>query len=339
MDIFYEEQNQMDSQNFKGLAPIAFFAYRRPEHTKRTLEALAANTLASESDLFIFSDGARDEQSQEGVRAVREYIRTVKGFKSVTVREHEKNQGLAKSLIAGITELCNRFGRVIVVEDDILTSPRFLQFMNDSLEKYKSNEEIFSICGFWPVKPNSSETFFLNWSAIWGWATWKRAWDFYDYNAAGWDELLKNKRLAWNFDLDGKFDATAMLLSQVKNNINTWDIQWNWIIYREKKLCLFPPYSLTLNIGFDSLGEHTTSSGGQWYMRNVDLRIDDTIVFPTQVKLHQEKRIALGNFCYSDVKRRRGFSLRGLFWTFYRPLRRILLFIPYGINLKHNFRL
>jgi hypothetical protein len=329
----------MNSQNPKNLAPIAFFAYRRPEHTKRTLEALAANILASESDLFIFSDGARDEEAQEGVRAVREYIHTVKGFKSVTVREHEENQGLAKSLISGITEICDRFGRVIVVEDDILTSPRFLQFMNDGLEKYKNNEEIFSICGFWPVKPNSCEAFFLSDFAVWGWATWKRAWDFYDYNAAGCEELLKNKRLAWDFDLDGKIDFTAMLLSQVKGSINTWDIQWNWVIFREKKLCLFPPYSLATNIGFDILGEHTTSQQGAELLLDIDLSIDYTITFPKQIELNQTKRSTFGKLFYSIVKKRWGISLRGLFWIFYRPLRYIFLFIPYGINLKHNFRL
>jgi hypothetical protein len=331
----------MSSQKSKSLAPVAFFAYRRPEHTKQTLEALAANTLASESDLFIFSDGPRDDQAREGVRAVREYIRTVKGFKSVTIREHEQNQGLAKSLISGITELCDRFGRVVVVEDDILTSPVFLQFMNDGLEKYKDNEKIFAISACWPLKPEQGEStaFFLNTFGVWGWATWKRAWDFYDYKAAGWKELLKNKRLAWEFDLEGKCDATAMLLSQVKGNLNTWDVQWNWIIFREKKLCLFPPYGLAINIGFDSLGEHTTSPETQWITQNIDLSINDTIVCPTQVELDRTKLSALADFHYSAVKKRREISPRGLFWTFYRPLRRMLLSIPYGITLRHNFRL
>jgi hypothetical protein len=331
----------MIHQNSKGLAPIAFFVYRRPEHTKQTLEALAANTLASESDLFIFSDGPRNGQAEEGVRAVREYIRTVKGFKSVTIREHEHNQGLAASLISGITEICDRFGRVIVVEDDVLTSSHFLQFMNESLEKYEDNEKVFSISASWFLKPELSDNtaFFLNIFGVWGWATWKRAWDFYDYNAAGWEELIKNKRLGWDYDLDGKTESTAMLLSQVKGNLNTWDVQWNWIIYREQKLCLFPPYALTINIGFDSLGEHTTSPEKGDFVRNIDLSVNDTIAFPAHVKLDQAKRAAVGNSHYSDVKKRRGFSLRGLFWTFYRPLRRLLLCIPYGITLKHNFPL
>jgi hypothetical protein len=175
--------------------------------------------------------------------------------------------------------------------------------------------------------------------AVWGWATWKRAWDFYDYNAAGWEELLKNKRLAWNFDLKGKIEATALLLSQVKDNINSWAVQWSWIVYREQKLCLYPPYSLASNIGFDSLSEHTTSPEGRWLMRNIDLSVNDAITFPERVELRREKLSALEDFSYLSVKRRRGFSLRGLFWTFYRPLRRMLLWMPYTITLKHNFPL
>jgi len=331
----------MASLHSNSLAPIAFFVYKRPDHTRQTLEALAANKLASESDLFIFSDGPRSEQDEKGVSAVREYIRAVKGFKSVNILEHEKNQGLAKSLIGGITELCDKFGRAIVVEDDVLTSPYFLCFMNDALSQYENSQEIFSICAFWPLKPEIGDNtaFFLNYFAVWGWATWKRAWDFYDYEAAGWEELLKNKRMAWDFDLHGRVDFTAMLLSQVKKGISTWDIQWSWVTYREKKLCLFPPHSLTSNIGFDSLGEHTTSPEECWLVENIDLGMEKKIAFPAQVALDESKRTLLGKFHYFSIKNRRGFSPRGIFWTLYRPLRRMLLAVPYGIEIKNNIRL
>jgi hypothetical protein len=335
----------VSSQNSGGLAPIAFFVYNRPRHTKRALEALAANTLASESDLFIFSDAPKNEQAEEGVRAVREYIRTVKGFKSVTIREHERNQGLVEYLIPAITELCNRFGRVISAEDDIETSPRFLQFMNDSLEKYKDDERVFSVSAFWPVKAEQGENtaFFLDSCFAWGWGTWKRAWDFYDRDAAGWQELLKNKRLAWDFDIDGKASFTQMLTSLLKDNFNDWSLSWFWIIFREKKLCLYPPYSLTTNIGFDGEGGHFFVPGaGMWYVQNIDLNLAESngaIRLSAQVELDRKKRSALGDFFYSDVKKRRGFSPRGLFWTFYRPLRRLLRYVPHTFLLKHNFPL
>jgi hypothetical protein len=335
----------VSSPNSGGLAPIAFFVYNRPRHTKRALEALAANPLASESDLFIFSDAPKNEQAEEGVRAVREYIHTVKGFKSITIREHEQNHGLVESLISGISDLCDRFGRVIVVEDDILTSSCFLQFMNDSLEKYKDNERVFSVSGFWPVKPKRGENraFFLNNCLIWGLGTWKRAWDLYDRNAAGWEELLKNKRLAWDFDANGRIYFMQMLVSQFKDEFTDWSLPLSWIIYREKKLCLHPPYSLTTNIGFDT-GVHATVPGaGEWHVQNIDLNLAEAgraILLPEKVELDRKKLSALGNF-YSSVFRKRGwnFLLRGLFWIFYRPLRRLLLYVPHTFLLKHNFPL
>jgi hypothetical protein len=335
----------VSSQNSGGLAPIAFFVYNRPRHTKRALEALAANPLASESDLFIFSDAPKNEQAEEGVRAVREYIHTVKGFKSVTIREHEQNHGLVEFALVGVTELCDRFGRVIAVEDDIVTASRFLQFMNDSLEKYKDDERVFSVCSFWPVKPERGENaaFFLDSYFTWGWGTWKRAWDFYDRSAAGWEELLKNKRLAWDFDMGGKLHCTQVLTSQIKDNFNDWSVPWSWIIFREKKLCLYPPYSLTTNIGFDVGGHILVPGEGTWYIENVDLNLAEAgnpILFPAEVELDRKKRSALGDFFYSFFRKRGWkFLLRGLFWTFYRPLRRLLLYVPHTFLLKHNFPL
>jgi hypothetical protein len=309
-----------------NLAPIAFFAYKRPDHTRRTLEALSANELASESELFIFSDGPRNERDEQGVLAVREYIRTTKGFKSVNIIEREKNQGLAKSLISGITELCDKFGRAIVVEDDILTSPFFLRFMNDALDQYENNHEVFSICAFWPLKPilGDDMAFFINLTSSWGWATWKRAWDFYDYKAAGWEELKQNKRMAWDFDLQGRFNYTSMLMSQVQKDINSWAIQWYWLTYRKKKLCLFPPHSLVTNIGFDSLGDHTTSPEERWITQNIDLNIDKQLKLPSQIILNESKRSRLGEFYYSYKKNRPGFSLRGLLGTLNTSFRRTL---------------
>ncbi|GHT01856.1 glycosyl transferase [Synergistales bacterium] len=282
----------MNDPNIKNTAPIAVFVYKRPDHAKRTLEALAANDLASDSDLFIFSDGPKDENARAGVQQVREFIHTVKGFRSVTIKESETNQGLAKSLIAGITELCDRFGRVIVVEDDILTHHGFLRFMNEGLEKYKDNEEVFSICGFWPLKyrQGDNKAFFMKTQACWGWATWKRAWDFYDYNASGWTELLEDKRLAWDFDLQGRYSYTSLLLLQVQQDIQSWAIQWYWIIFSMGGLNLFPPYGLTVNIGFDGLSTHT--AGNSEYdriMRNIDLSIDAPIIMPDNCDVDEKK--------------------------------------------------
>lgn len=158
-----------------NLAPIALFVYNRPMHTRQTVEALLANELAAESDLIIFADGAKSGKDADAVQEVREYIHSISGFKSIKINEQDTNQGLANSVIAGVTEVVNESGRIIVLEDDMVTSPYFLNYMNDSLEMYKDEDKVISIHGYmYPVKEKLPETFFLQGADCWGWATWKR---------------------------------------------------------------------------------------------------------------------------------------------------------------------
>ncbi|MDR1741076.1 MAG: hypothetical protein LBR38_04420 [Synergistaceae bacterium] len=329
-----------------ALAPIAFFVYRRPDHAKRTLSALAANDGARQSDLFIFSDGPKDAHTSdhpsaadaEGVKAVREYVRSLDKslFRSVTVIERETNLGLAKSLISGITELCSRFGRAVIVEDDILTSPRFLRFINDGLDRYEGDERVFSVTGFWPLKPRPGDgAFFLRGSGIWGWGTWKRAWDHYDHGAAGWEALLRNKRLAWEFDYNGRCNNTAMLLRHIGDK-GAWGPQWNWIAFRENGLTLFPPYSLDTNVGFGDDATHTPK-GGDWWAANIDLTLDRPIKMPERVEPDAEQRERYANFVYPSFRDRWkncGFTpreiVKAVFWFLYRPLRFIEMLLPFG---------
>lgn len=151
-------------------APIALFTYNRADHTRKAVESLLQNAEAKDSDLFIFSDGPKNEKTVRGVADNREYIHTVTGFKTVTIVEREKNWGLANSLIAGITDVINKYGRVIVVEDDLILSPYFLKFMNDGLEKYKDDDRVGTITGFVPpIEEKLPETFFLTYFQCWGW--------------------------------------------------------------------------------------------------------------------------------------------------------------------------
>jgi GT2 family glycosyltransferase len=153
-------------------APIALFVYRRPDHTRRCLEALRANELASATHLHIFSDGPRNASAAEGVAKVRELLKDIPGFASVSVTERQTNLGLAESIISGVSDIVNRLGRVIVLEDDLVTSPYFLRFMNDALDFWDGSEEVASIHGyFYPVKEPMPETFFLKGADCWGWAT------------------------------------------------------------------------------------------------------------------------------------------------------------------------
>ena len=158
-------------------SPIALFVYSRPEHTRRTVESLLNNNLASESDLIVFSDAARTPQKREAVDEVRTYLTTVKGFRSVTVHHRPHNFGLAKSIIEGVTEVLQQYERVIVLEDDLVTSPFFLTYMNQALERFANDNRVVSIHGYvYPVRGALPEAFFLPGADCWGWATWRRGW-------------------------------------------------------------------------------------------------------------------------------------------------------------------
>jgi len=244
-----------------NLAPIALFVYNRLPHTRQTVEALTKNELAADSELFVFSDGPRSDADSEKVAAVREYLQTITGFKAVTVVNREDNLGCARSITSGVGEIVNRFGQIIVVEDDIVTSPYFLRYMNDALALYRDEERVACIHGYlYPVAEQFPETFFIRGADIWGWGTWKRAWDRYEPDGRKLLNELKGRKLARDFNFDGTYDITRMLEEQIAGKIDTWDIQWCASTFLEEKLTLYPGKSLVQNIGYDCSGTHCRTS-------------------------------------------------------------------------------
>lgn len=249
-------------------APIALFTYNRADHTRRAVESLLQNAEAKDSDLFIFSDGAKNEKAVKGVAENREYIHTVTGFKTITIIEREKNWGLANSLIAGITDVINKYGRVIVVEDDLILSPYFLKFMNDGLEKYKDDDRVSSISGFIPnVEEELPETFFLRFFHCWGWATWDRAWKHFNPNGKELLKQLEERKLTRTFDFNGNYRFTRMLRRQIEGKNNSWAIRWNASLFLADILSLNVGRSLVQNEGFDGSG--TNCGGGGLYSSNL----------------------------------------------------------------------
>jgi hypothetical protein len=244
-----------------NLAPIALFVYNRLSHTKRTIEALQKNRFAAESELFVFSDGARNAGNQQSVDAVRSYIHSITGFKKVTVIERPKNYGLANNIIDGVTSVVNRFEQIIVLEDDLVTSPWFLQYMNQGLDTYRDNHQVVCIHGYvYPVKEKLPETFFLKGADCWGWATWKRGWDLFEPDGKKLMDELVQKNLTREFDYDGAYDFTLMLSHQIKGINDSWAIRWQASAYLKDKLTLYPGRSLLHNIGVDGSGVHSGSS-------------------------------------------------------------------------------
>jgi len=240
-----------------SFAPVALFVYNRPWHTRQTIESLRQNSFALESDLYIFSDGPRTSDDANKVADVRAFIHRVEGFKSVTIVERNENWGLSCSIIAGVTEIINRRGRIVVLEDDLVTSPHFLSFMNDALDFYQDDTRVVSIHGYmYPVSGSLPETFFLIDTGSWGWATWQRGWDLFELDGSLLLEELRRRKLTYVFDMEGAYPFTKMLVDQVEGWNDSWAIRWQASAFLKNGLTLFPGRSLVNNIGHDSSGSH-----------------------------------------------------------------------------------
>lgn len=249
-------------------APIALFVYNRPDHTRQTIEALQQNVLALDSNLFIYSDAPKNPTAAAQVEEVRRFVKGLSGFRSVTVVEREKNWGVDPSIIDGVTVLCEKYGHVIVLEDDLVTSPWFLTFMNESLSRYRDDERVMQVGGFmFPLDGvDESKASFLPYVTCWGWATWKRAWDQFDATAAGYAFLKADESRRRAFDLNGAYFYFDLLQSYIDGKTDAWDIRWYLSVFLKDGLALFPNKTLVRNIGFDGTGTHdspTVFSGDQ----------------------------------------------------------------------------
>lgn len=244
-----------------NLAPIVLFVYNRPHHTKQTVEALQKNEFAKESELFIFSDAAKNEEVLEKVNEVRAYIKTIDGFKKVNIIEREKNWGLADSIIDGVTKIINEYGKVIVLEDDLVTSPYFLKFMNEALEFYKNEKKVWHISGWnYPIKTDGLEdVFFWRLMNCWGWATWADRWQYYKKDIEKTINTFSQKDIN-RFNIDGAEDFWSQVISNKEGKINTWAIFWYATIFKQNGLCLNPTQTFVENIGHDASGMHCSKN-------------------------------------------------------------------------------
>lgn len=246
-----------DTDVAPAYAPIVLFVYNRVDHTRQTVEALARNSLADKSDLFIYSDGPKTPAAEASVAAVRQYIKTVKGFNNVTILEKDKNQGLARSIIEGVSSVVQQYGKVIVLEDDILTAPDFLSFMNNGLEYYAAEPRVWQVTGWnFPVEmPDATPVFFSTMVNCWGWATWKDRWQHFNKEPKrlvdSWDKATIKA-----FNLDNAYDYWSQVLMNLDGRMCTWAVFWYATVFEHQGLSLNPAVSYVKNIGFDGSGEH-----------------------------------------------------------------------------------
>jgi hypothetical protein len=273
------------------LSPIVLFVYNRPWHTRKTVEALQKNELAKDSLLYIFSDGPKKEEDISKIKEIRDYIKTIKGFKEVKIFESGKNKGLANSVISGVTKIINKHGEVIVLEDDLITSPIFLVYMNKLLNKYKEEKKIYSITGYnFPEKvmriPKDYrfDVYFNPRAASWSWATWKDRWEKVDWEVKDFENFKKKKDLQKKFNIGGE-DMSQMLIHQMEGKIDSWAIRWCYHHFKNKAFCVYPIKSYIDNIGLDGSGIHC---GVNYEYQNVNLsdKLDPEI--PPWIELNEE---------------------------------------------------
>lgn len=285
-----------------SLAPIVIFAYNRPWHLSQMFESLKGNAEAVDSEITVFCDGSKPNATREDIQKIEEarsVARAQTWCKKLTVVEAEQNKGLANSVIAGVTSVVERHGRIIVIEDDVILSPFFLAFMNDALEVYEKEEKVLSI-GSWNYfhsPPSPKEHFFLTMPDTIAWATWSRAWKLFEPDSSYLMNQLKRRSLMKKFNLDGQYDFQRMLQAQADGKISSWAIRWTAIAVLKDTLSLYPSKALSKHAGF---GTDATNCFGLDFNSNLELaneKLDVNFYIPTYSKdaeknwLHIERDI------------------------------------------------
>jgi acetyltransferase-like isoleucine patch superfamily enzyme len=283
-------------------APIVLFVYNRPWHTQQVLNSLAQNAEAKDSILYVYCDGAKKHTTPDDLIKIEEVIKLVnseKRFKKVVIKIQEKNKGLANSIIDGVTEVVNMHGTVIVLEDDIVTSVGFLKYMNDTLLFYQDNDKVMHISGYmYPHKEELPETFFFNVPLCWGWATWKRAWDYFEDDSLMLWKQLKNEKLFHKVDKFGEDYLSEQLAHNLSGRLKTWFIKWHASILLKNGYTLYPGKSLVDNIGFDNTGVHNEETT---HFKNLSL--SDQIKIESITLIENKNAEEIVKLFYKELKR------------------------------------
>jgi hypothetical protein len=273
-----------------NLSPIVLFVFNRPEHTKRTIESLKKNLLAAESELFIFSDGSRNKNDEAAVDAVRVLIDNLDGFKKITIYKKAVNNGLAGSVIAGVTQLIQQYGKAIMVEDDLEFSPNFLSYMNEALVRYEDDSRVFSIGGYSPrleMPEGYTDDSYLSYRCCtWGWATWQNRWNEVDWDVKDFRCFINDQSLVERFNRGGD-DMSQILKLQMEGKISSWGIRWDYAHFKNDTYCFRPVKSIVGNTGNDGTGIHC----GATDKFNVAINLQSVFSFPASGQLQLDDEI------------------------------------------------
>lgn len=252
-------------------APVVVFAYNRADKLENCIKHLEKCPEASESEIYIFCDGPRGDRDLADVKKVQEYAHDYAKqsvFRHCIVNAQEKNRGLAASIIAGVTEVVNKYGKVIVVEDDLVVIPSFLKYMNEALDYYQDDMTCGSVCSFtYPMKTLGNydkDVYFTRKADCWGWATWSDRWNNAVWADTDFEGYLSNRKLRWQFEgLEAGLDRLMYL--QYKGKIDSWAVRWIYYLFQKEQLSVYPTKSQVINDGFDGSGTHISSGFGEGF--------------------------------------------------------------------------
>lgn len=276
-------------------APIVVFGFNRPDALQNTINSLLQNTEAKFSDLYVFVDGPREEKvgEQEKVDEVREYVKSIKGFHTIHYFFSDNNKGLANSIIYGVSKIVNEYGKVIVVEDDLVLMPNFLNYINQGLDYYENNQQVMSICGHsCKIKiPNDYpyDAYLFTRSSSWGWGTWKDRWNLVDWQLDNWKEVVANRKA---FVKSQGSDVFKMLRDWKMGKNHSWAIRFCYSQFVYKRLSVIPNKSLVNNEGFNGDGTNCRKYSRFKFELNDN---KDNIIF------RFPKEVCLNRFIYKQV--------------------------------------
>jgi hypothetical protein len=241
--------------------PVVLFTYNRIKHTKKVVETLLQNSLSSETDLIIYSDGPKKFTDFYKIFILRRYLSGITGFKSVTINKRFKNIGLASSIIHGVSEILSKYEAAIILEDDVVCSANFLIYMNYYLNTLRSNEKVMHISAYmFPIEGvrHLDEIFFLRVTTCWGWGTWSRAWSKFIIDGEKILNRIKDSNLEFEFNIENSLDYIQMLKDQIAGKNDSWAVRWYGSVFLNKGMCLHPAVSYVDNIGNDGSGKHSS---------------------------------------------------------------------------------
>jgi hypothetical protein len=271
------------------MAPVAIFAYKRPEHLQGTLDSLKRCDGFANSKIIVFGDGPKTENDLDAVATTRRIAQAHLGSQA-EYHFRDRNAGLAASIIDGVNQVTRRFGRAIVLEDDLDLSPNFLTYVNAALDRYEQNPKVYQISAQLfdtPELHERHEALFLPFTTSWGWGTWRRAWDRFDPSADGWQRLRTDRALRRRFNLGGSYDFSTMLERQMSGFGDSWAIRWYWSVFRNDGVTCFPPTSLVRNTGLDGSGTHGRGLLRR-FNKQVNTRQSGSIVLPDRVLVEKQ---------------------------------------------------